>query len=89
MWIPRYQGLRKVVDDLHAENLGINMKGIPKCQMGKTSGLSWKNKCTHLHAGNPVRSGNVSLPRGLHATKPHGHRNVMARCARHTTVAPE
>ena len=43
MWIPRYQGLRKVVDDLHAENLGINMKGIPKCQMGKTSGLSWKN----------------------------------------------
>ena len=82
MWIPRYQGLRKVVDDLHAENLGINMKGIPKCQMGKTSGLSWKkkNKCTHLHAGNPVRSGKVSLPRGLHA---------MTRCARHTTVAPE
>ena len=44
MWIPRYQGLRKVVDDLHAENLGINMKGIPKCQMGNTSGLSCQKK---------------------------------------------
>ena len=76
MWIPRYQGLRKVVDDLHAENLGINMKGIPKCQMGKTSGLSWKkkkNKCTHLHAGNPVRSGKVPLPRDSPEDSRHRH----------------
>ena len=27
--------------------------------------------------------------RVIHATKPHGHRTVMARCTTHRTVAPE